>query len=43
FCSAAGLATVPRATMDRDGLAKALQLTDRQYLMLNNPVGYPAK
>jgi SagB-type dehydrogenase family enzyme len=43
FCSAAGLSTVPRATMDRDELTKALKLTDKQYLMLNNPVGYPAK
>ncbi|MDR1332575.1 MAG: SagB/ThcOx family dehydrogenase [Tannerella sp.] len=43
FCSAAGLSTVPRATMDRDELVKVLKLTDKQYLMLNNPVGYPAK
>jgi SagB-type dehydrogenase family enzyme len=43
FCSAAGLSTVPRATMDKDELTKVLKLTDKQYIMLNNPVGYPKK
>jgi SagB-type dehydrogenase family enzyme len=43
FCSAAGLSTVPRATMDKSELKKALQLSDTQLLMLNNPVGYPRK
>ncbi|MDR1115201.1 MAG: SagB/ThcOx family dehydrogenase [Tannerella sp.] len=43
FCSAAGLSTVPRATMDKDELTKAFKLTDKQYIMLNNPVGYPKK
>lgn len=40
YCAAAGLATVPRASMDKDALAAALQLTDSQVLLLNNPVGY---
>lgn len=40
FCSAAQLATVPRASMDKDALTKALNLTDTQILLLNNPVGY---
>ncbi|MDR1380730.1 MAG: SagB/ThcOx family dehydrogenase [Tannerella sp.] len=43
FCSAAGLSTVPRATMDKDGLKKTLKLSDTQLLTLNNPVGYPKK
>jgi nitroreductase len=43
FCAATGLSTVPRATMDQDELKKALKLSDTQYLMLNNPVGYPKK
>lgn len=41
FCSAAGLATVPRATMDGAQLKKILKLTDQQLLLMNNPVGYP--
>lgn len=43
FCSAAGLATVPRATMAQDELKKILKLSDVQLPMLNNPVGYPKK
>lgn len=43
FCSAVGLATVPRATMAHDELKKILKLTKTQQLMLNNPVGYPKK
>jgi SagB-type dehydrogenase family enzyme len=43
FCAAAGLSTVPRATMDKEELTKALQLTEQQFIMLNNPVGYPVK
>lgn len=41
FCAANGLATVPRGTMDQDGIAKLLNLTDSQSAILNNPVGYP--
>lgn len=40
--TAAGLATVPRATMDVAALAKALKLTPSQIPVLNNPIGYPA-
>lgn len=43
FCSAAGLSTVPRASMEKDALKKALQLSDTQFIMMNNPVGYPKK
>lgn len=39
-CCAAGLATVPRATMDADGIAALLGLTPAQVPMLNNPIGY---
>lgn len=40
-CSALGLATVPRATMDQQALRKVLKLTDTQLMLINNPVGYP--
>jgi SagB-type dehydrogenase family enzyme len=43
FCSATGLSTVPRASMDKNELKEALNLSDSQFLMLNNPVGYPKK
>ncbi len=39
-CEALGLATVPRATMDKDALKKELKLTDSQIPILNHPVGY---
>lgn len=41
FCAGAGLATRPRASMDIESLKKLLSLSDTQYPMLNNPVGYP--
>ena len=40
YCAAARLATVPRASMDKEALAKALNLKDTQIPLLNNPVGY---
>ncbi len=40
FCSAAKLATVPRATLDAGALGKELKLRPEQLPMLNNPVGY---
>ena len=43
FCAATGLVTVPRASMEKDALKKALKLTDNQILIMNNPVGYPKK
>jgi len=42
-CAALGLATVPRATMDKEGLKKVLKLKDSHLLLMNNPVGYPKK
>lgn len=40
-CTALKLATVPRATMDKDSLHKALGLTETQHPILNNPIGWP--
>lgn len=40
FCSGTGLATVPRASMDKAALREALKLSDKQEPMLNHPVGY---
>ena len=42
YCAANGLATVCRATMDREALRKALKLPDAMFLHLNHPIGYPA-
>ncbi|MGN1213339.1 MAG: nitroreductase family protein, partial [Bacteroidaceae bacterium] len=39
-CTAMGLATVPRMTMDNDVLKKELKLDDTKTLLLNHPVGY---
>ena len=35
-----GLVTVPRASMDADGIKKLLGFNDNQILIMNNPVGY---
>ena len=43
FCSAAGLCTVPRGTMDSKAISKLLGLNDNQIPLINNPVGYPSK
>ena len=40
FCSGVGLATYPRATMDRSRLQKTLKLSGSQKLQLCHPVGY---
>lgn len=39
-CSALGVSTVPRATMDHAGVSALLGLPATQILMLNNPIGY---
>lgn len=41
FCSGVGLSTVPRATMDKEGVKRILKLSDSQLPIMNNPVGYP--
>ena len=40
FCSAAKLATVPRASMDTAKLKSVLKLTDTQLPLMYHPVGY---
>lgn len=40
YCQSVGLATVPRATHDKDGIRKLLGFTDKQLPIMNNPVGY---
>lgn len=42
-CTALGLVSVPRMTMDNDALKAGLKLADSDLPMLNNPVGWPAK
>lgn len=39
ICTAMGLKTVPRATMNKEVLAKELGLKDNQILELNHPIG----
>ncbi len=43
YCQAVGLATVPRATMDVEGLKALLKLSDKQLPIMNNPVGWEKK
>lgn len=40
YCSAHGLATVPRATMDAEGIVSLLKLDKNYAPLLNNPIGY---
>lgn len=42
-CSALGLATVPRATMDEARIREILHLSDTQLPLMNNPIGLPAQ
>ncbi len=42
FCASEGLATVVRAMVDREALAKALGLSGKQRVTLAQTVGYPA-
>jgi SagB-type dehydrogenase family enzyme len=42
-CAGLGLATVPRATMNKATLKRVLKLKDTDLLLMNNPVGYPKK
>ena len=41
FCQSAGFVTVPRASMDVDGICNLLGFTYKQLPIMNNPVGYP--
>ncbi len=40
FCASEGLATVVRAMVDRDALAKAMKLSDKQVIVVAQTVGY---
>jgi nitroreductase len=41
FCASEGLATVVRASLPKEALAKALRLRDTQLIVLAQTVGYP--
>lgn len=43
YCSAVGLVTVPRASMNGKAIQELLGLNGNQQPILNNPVGYPKK
>ena len=43
FCASEGLATVVRASIDRDALTKELKLRPEQKIILSQSVGYPKK
>ena len=43
FCASEGLATVVRASIDRDALAKELKLKPDQKIIMSQSVGYPKK
>ena len=43
FCASEGLATVVRGMVDREALAKALNLPDNQKIVLAQTVGYPGE
>lgn len=40
YCQSVGLATVPRATHDKEGIRKLLGFSEKQLPIMNNPVGY---
>lgn len=40
FCAGNGIATVPRMTMDVNGIQELLSLPDTSLPVLNNPIGY---
>jgi len=43
YCASAGLATVVRASVDRDALANAMELRPEQHIVLAQTVGYPGE
>jgi nitroreductase len=43
FCASEGLATVVRASVPKEALAKALKLRETQVIVLAQTVGYPKK
>ncbi len=43
YCQAAGLATVPRASMNVKGISRLLRLSAKQLPVMNNPIGFEKK
>lgn len=43
YCQSVGLVTVPRAIMDAAAIRQLLGLSDKQFPVMNNPVGFPKK
>ena len=43
YCASEGLATVVRANIDREALAKEMKLKPEQKIILAQSVGYPKK
>ncbi len=43
YCASAGLATVVRGAVDRETLAKAMELRPDQHVVLAQTIGYPGK
>lgn len=43
YCQSVGLVTVPRAIMDAAAIRQLLGLSDKQFPVMNNPVGHPKK
>ncbi len=43
YCSSARLATCPRASMETDKVKEVLKLSESQYPVMNQPVGYRKK
>jgi SagB-type dehydrogenase family enzyme len=43
YCASAGLATVVRGAVDREALAKAMELRPDRHVVLAQTVGYPVK
>ncbi len=41
FCAATGIATRPRASMDKEVIGNLLGLSHTQFVFLNHPIGYP--
>lgn len=43
FCASVGLMTIPRITMDVNGITELLKLSEHEVPLMNNAVGYPVQ
>jgi len=43
FCASQGLATVVRATVDKENLREKMNLQSNQHILLGQTVGYPGE